>query len=355
MEAQVIFALSLAVFFFYGVQSATFTFANNCPYTVWPGTLTGEGPQLSSTGFQLDPKATTTLNVPAPWSGRFWGRTQCANVNGKFQCTTADCGSGQITCNGAGAIPPASLIEFTLAAPASNGQDFYDVSLVDGFNLPLSVTPQGGSARCNATSCPANVNAACPPALQVKGSGRGGVIACKSACLAFNQPQYCCTGAYNTPAKCQPTELSKIFKAQCPQAYSYAYDDKTSTFTCTSGANYLYEEASGQAINYGKSGLMCSNNEAPELNHAMSFILGIFNSLNTGRYLGLPLLVGRSKKAAFAYMKDRLWQKLQTWRSKPISKATREVLIKAAAQTIPPFHMGEFLMPTSTADELQKM
>ncbi|KAK7830773.1 thaumatin-like protein 1 [Quercus suber] len=27
---------------------------------------------------------------------------------------------------------------------------------------------------------------------------RGRVIACKSACLAFNQPQYCCTGNYGT-------------------------------------------------------------------------------------------------------------------------------------------------------------
>lgn len=68
---------------------------------------------------------------------------------------------------------------------------------------------------------------------------RGRVIACKSACLAFNQPKYCCTGNYGTPDKCPPTKYSKIFKHQCPQAYSYAYDDKTSTFTCTGGANYL--------------------------------------------------------------------------------------------------------------------
>ncbi|MBA0625200.1 hypothetical protein Godav_010428 [Gossypium davidsonii] len=236
MEVQVIFALSLTIFFFHGVHSATFTFTNNCPYTVWPGTLTGQGPQLSSTGFELASKASSTLNVPAPWSGRIWGRTQCADTSGKFQCATADCGSGQITCNGAGAIPPASLIEFTLAASA--GQDFYDVSLVDGFNLPLSVIPQGGSAGCGATGCPANVNAACPPELQVKGSD-GGVIACKSACLAFNQPQYCCTGAYSQPSTCHPTQYSKIFKSQCPQAYSYAFDDKSSTFTCSGGANYL--------------------------------------------------------------------------------------------------------------------
>ncbi|TYI32988.1 hypothetical protein ES332_A04G100800v1 [Gossypium tomentosum] len=223
MEVQVIFAFSLTIFFFHWAHSATFTFTNNCPYTVWPGTLTGQGPQLSSTGFD-----------PMVWS--YLGSNQCADTSGKFQCATGDCGSGQITCNGAGAIPPASLIEVALAASA--GQDFYDVSLVDGFNLPLSVIPQGGSAGCGATGCPANVNSACPQELQVKGSD-GGVIACKSACLAFNQPQYCCTGAYSQPSTCHSTQYSKIFKSQCPQAYSYAFDDKSSTFTCSGGANYL--------------------------------------------------------------------------------------------------------------------
>ncbi|OVA17942.1 Thaumatin [Macleaya cordata] len=220
----------------YSVFSATFTFKNNCPYTVWPGTLTGGGgSQLSSTGFELGTGASSSLEAPASWSGRFWARTGCStDSSGKFTCATADCGSGQIACNGAGAIPPATLIEFTLGT--GGAQDFYDTSLVDGYNLPMSATPQGGSS-CSSTSCPANVNAVCPPELSVKGSN-GSTIACKSACLAFNQPQYCCTGAYGSPQTCLPTNYSKIFKNACPQAYSYAYDDKSSTFTCT-GANYL--------------------------------------------------------------------------------------------------------------------
>ena len=39
--------------------------------------------------------------------------------------------------------------------------------------------------------------------------------------------------------KCPANQYSTTFKKQCPQAYSYAYDDKTSTFTCPSGGNYL--------------------------------------------------------------------------------------------------------------------
>ncbi|KAL5807406.1 hypothetical protein ACOSQ4_030139 [Xanthoceras sorbifolium] len=251
MEIQSIFGLILVTVFFYGAQSAQFTFKNNCPFTVWPGTQNiGGRPPLSSTGFELASKASSTLNVPASWSGRFWARTQCASdaATGKFTCATADCGLGQVyiltCCNGAGPIPPASLLEFTLSA-ANNGQDFYDISLVDGFNLPLSITPQpqlqgarSGRGSCPATTCSNNVNEVCPPELAVKGSN-GSVIACKSACLAFNQPQYCCTGDYGTPEKCRPTKYSLIFKHQCPQAYTYAYDDKSSLFTCTAAAKYV--------------------------------------------------------------------------------------------------------------------
>ncbi|KAK9290097.1 hypothetical protein L1049_008261 [Liquidambar formosana] len=231
------FRLLNAFIVYVGAHSASFTFKNNCPYIVWPGTLTGGGsPQLSSTGFELASGASLILDVPNPWSGRFWARTQCAaDASGKFICATADCGSGQIACNGAGAIPPATLIELTLAA--NGGTDFYDISLVDGFNLPVSLSPTSGS--CNSTSCPANVNTVCPPELSVKGSD-GSVIACKSACLAFNQPQYCCTGSFGSPTTCSPTNYSMIFKSQCPQAYSYAYDDKSSTFTCTGSPNYIY-------------------------------------------------------------------------------------------------------------------
>ncbi|CAK8534778.1 unnamed protein product [Lathyrus sativus] len=237
MEVGILFTLVLSTLFLSGANSATFTVTNNCPFTIWPATLTGGGSSQSfSTGFELSSKASTTLSISSPWSGRFWARSQCStDASGKFVCATGDCASGQVACNNAGGTPPVSLVEFTLAA--NNGQDFYDVSLVDGFNLPVSVTPQGGSGDCKASSCPNDVNHVCPPDFSVKGSD-GSVIACKSACLALNKPEYCCSGDFSTPDKCPSNSYSKIFKDQCPQAYSYAYDDKTSTFTCSGGANY---------------------------------------------------------------------------------------------------------------------
>ncbi|MCD7447453.1 hypothetical protein HAX54_029719 [Datura stramonium] len=151
---------------------------------------------------------------------------------GKGICATADCG-GVLQCNGAGGTPPASLAEFTLDSP----MDFYDVSLVDGFNIPISVYPSGGSGNCSNVQCSSDMNLQCPQELQVK-TNNGSVIACKSACLAFNKPEYCCTGEFNNPKICKPTKYSQYFKIACPDAYSYAYDDATSTFTCK-GADYL--------------------------------------------------------------------------------------------------------------------
>ncbi|XVF76348.1 hypothetical protein PTKIN_Ptkin13bG0259400 [Pterospermum kingtungense] len=236
MKLYMLFGLSLAMLIS-GAHMATLTIKNNCPSTIWPATLSGTGSQLSKTGFELASQASDSVDVPAPWTGRVWARTQCSSSSGKFTCATGDCGSGQVACNGAGGAPPATLAEFTIAA--SGGQDFYDISLVDGFNLPASITPQGGSGpNCTSTSCAADVNSQCPSELIVKGSD-GSTIGCKSACAAFNQPQYCCTGDYNSPQKCQPSDYSKYFEGQCPQAYSYAYDDLSSTFSCNGGPNYL--------------------------------------------------------------------------------------------------------------------
>ncbi|CAN1276471.1 Thaumatin-like protein 1 [Linum perenne] len=176
---------------FTGVFAATFTFVNRCEYTLWPGILANAGsPKLDSTGFPLPQGSTRAFQAPTGWSGRFWARTGCTfDDSGSGSCQTGDCGSGLIECNGLGAAPPATLAEFTLGS--GGGMDFYDVSLVDGYNVPMVVEGSGGSGPCGSTGCTSDLNQQCPDEL----------------------------------------------KAACPRSYSYAYDDATSTFTCT-GADY---------------------------------------------------------------------------------------------------------------------
>ncbi|KAL3515010.1 hypothetical protein ACH5RR_021912 [Cinchona calisaya] len=214
-----------------GVYGTTFTFVNKCEYTVWPGVLANAGsPTLESTGFELSSDASRSFIAPTGWSGRFWGRTGCNfDGSGSGSCATADCGTGQVECNGAGAAPPATLAEFSLG---TGGQDFYDVSLVDGYNVAMIVEGTGGSGMCASTGCVTDLNRICPSELKV-----GDGDACKSACEAFGSPEYCCSGEYNSPSSCKPSVYSQMFKSACPRSYSYAYDDPTSTFTCT-GADY---------------------------------------------------------------------------------------------------------------------
>ncbi|KAF8022680.1 hypothetical protein BT93_F0256 [Corymbia citriodora subsp. variegata] len=228
---------------FLAADATTFTLVNECDYTIWPGVLANAGePPLSTTGFSLQKGESRPLAAPTGWGGRFWARTRCAQdpATGKLSCLTGDCGSGQLECGGRGAAPPTTLAEFKL--DGDSGLDFFDVSLVDGYNLPLLVAPQGGSGgrgNCTSVGCTGDLNGACPSELRVTAKGNGSALAaCKSACDAFRQPQYCCSGAYGSPQACKPTPYSEVFKSACPQAYSYAYDDETSTFTCA-GADYV--------------------------------------------------------------------------------------------------------------------
>ncbi|KAJ1255662.1 hypothetical protein BS78_K175500 [Paspalum vaginatum] len=214
---------------------ATFTFSNNCREPIYPGVLTNPGrPAFPTTGFHLDPGARAHYDgVPATWSGRIWPRRRCsAHAPGGLSCASGDC-AGRLECNGAGNQAPSTLAEFTLGG--SGGNDFYDISNVDGFNVPLQIRPYG--AGCAAVTCGADINAACPPELAARAAD-GTTVGCKSACVAFNTDEFCCRGDHGTPDRCKPNRYSEFFKQRCPQAYSYAYDDRSSTFTCASGANY---------------------------------------------------------------------------------------------------------------------
>ncbi|KAK2665554.1 hypothetical protein Ddye_004128 [Dipteronia dyeriana] len=233
--------LSLLCFAFISeVESASFKIVNKCRRTIWPGLLSGAGTaQLPTTGFALKSGKSRTVTIPKSWSGRIWGRSFCTQHanNQTFSCVTGDCGSGKVECAGGGAVPPTTLAEFTLNG--AQGLDFYDVSLVDGYNLPMLVLPKGGEGGgCAATGCLVDLNGACPADMRVARGGTGGGVACKSACEAFGDPRYCCSEAYATPDTCGPSVYSLFFKHACPRAYSYAYDDKTSTYTCAS-ADYI--------------------------------------------------------------------------------------------------------------------
>ena len=61
------------------------------------------------------------------------------------------------------------------------------------------------------------------------------------------------------------------------------------------------------------------------------------------KYLGLPAVVERNKKARLNYIKDRVWGKLQGWKEKMFSQASKEVLLKAVSKQFPPLPLVVFI------------
>lgn len=169
-------------------------------------------------------------------------------------------------------------------------QTFYDISLVDGYNLPIGINyiparnttyipPNLTNCACIATTgwlhsraragtfyanssypvplepeetnksvsrwCPWP-NLAFPPSRPGNGIypypddivQRPAFSPCNSACAATRSDRDCCIGRYHDPKICKPSEYSKLVKAMCPDAYSFAFDDQQSTFIIPKGGGW---------------------------------------------------------------------------------------------------------------------
>ncbi|KAE7996228.1 hypothetical protein FH972_000967 [Carpinus fangiana] len=198
------------------VHAARFDITNNCPFTVWAGAVPGGGKQLNR-------GQTWSLNVNAGTKGaRIWPRTGCNfDSSGRGRCQTGDCG-GLLQCQGYG-VPPNTLAEYALNQ--FNNLDFFDISLVDGFNVAMDFSPTSNGCT-RGIRCTADINGQCPSQLKAPGG-------CNNPCTVFKTDQYCCNSG-----NCEPTNFSRFFKDRCQDAYSYPKDDQTSTFTCPGGTNY---------------------------------------------------------------------------------------------------------------------
>jgi hypothetical protein len=117
----------------------------------------------------------------------------------------------------------------------------------------------------------------------------------------------------------------------------------------------LYEAGSGKIINVDKSSIVFSKNTRFRAKRRMMRKLGLKSEGRNEKYLWLPVYVGQSKMKVFEYLKDRVWSKIQGWKEKMLSKAGKEVLIKACAQAIPMFTMACFDITKSLCDQISSM
>ena len=75
-----------------------------------------------------------------------------------------------------------------------------------------------------------------------------------------------------------------------------------------------YEKAAGQQLNRSKTSLFFSKSMPPLITDQIKDALGVQKIKQFEKYLGLPSLVGRNKKASLLYIKERVEAKLQGWK-----------------------------------------
>lgn len=124
------------------VNARFFTILNQCSHTVWFGFVSGAtSPTIipPNNNYELAPfGGRSVVDIPAAgWSGVIAGRTNCTDAG----CVTADCAGGKKGCVH-GFQPPATQAEFTVQ---NSDTDFYDIEIINGINLPVSITPSVGS------------------------------------------------------------------------------------------------------------------------------------------------------------------------------------------------------------------
>jgi len=117
----------------------------------------------------------------------------------------------------------------------------------------------------------------------------------------------------------------------------------------------VYEQCSGQKINKDKTAVMFSANVREEDKQEVMNALNIPRETTNERYLGLPVFIGKSRRKAFEFLKDRIWKRMQGWKEKMLSNAGKEILIKAIAQAIPTYAMGCFEITKDLCDQISAM
>ena len=117
----------------------------------------------------------------------------------------------------------------------------------------------------------------------------------------------------------------------------------------------LYKQVSGQKLNREKTSVFFSKSTPEGRKLEILNLLGVSEVREYEKYLGLPAVVGRNKKASLNFIKERVWSKLQGWKEKLLSQAGKEVLLKAAVQAIPTFAMSCFKLPGGLCDEIEAL
>ena len=102
----------------------------------------------------------------------------------------------------------------------------------------------------------------------------------------------------------------------------------------------IYENASGQMINADKSSVLFEKNMQKDKKEEVIEVLEGMKQIQQSRYLGLPVVIGRTKKQVFSYIKERVVHRLKGWKEKLLSQAGKEVMLKSVILAMPTYAKG---------------
>ncbi|KAL9668847.1 hypothetical protein QQ045_006387 [Rhodiola kirilowii] len=113
-----------------------------------------------------------------------------------------------------------------------------------------------------------------------------------------------------------------------------------------------YELVAGQKVNYSKSEVVFSRNVVRSLAEEIANNLQVNTVQGHSKYLGLPMIFSHRKREVFKAIEERILKRIEDWKSKILSGAGKEVLIKAVLQAIPLYAMSCFKIPTMVCKRL---
>ncbi|CAN1170479.1 Putative ribonuclease H protein At1g65750 [Linum perenne] len=116
----------------------------------------------------------------------------------------------------------------------------------------------------------------------------------------------------------------------------------------------VFCNASGQSVSRDKSLIFCSKNTDRNTSRLVAARLGIPLTQNLGRYLGVPVLHGRTSSATYQCILDRLDKKLSGWKAKSLSLAGRVTLALSTLGAIPSYAMQTSVLPIYTCEAIDK-
>ncbi|XP_027184267.1 uncharacterized protein LOC113782585 [Coffea eugenioides] len=115
----------------------------------------------------------------------------------------------------------------------------------------------------------------------------------------------------------------------------------------------MYEQGSGQLINMEKSSVFFSKNVEPEEQKEICSRLGHIQVVHQGKYLGLPMVITKTKNQIFGFIRDKCQKTVASWCNKQLSQAGKEVLMKAITMAMPTYAMSCFKLPVKLCKDIQ--